>query len=160
MVSYSTGPWIGEGGNMEIRPKPVRIVDRTRAVQQSRKSLSRPCAHPGCRQKTREGKPYCPEHIENLTQVKEILAQLEGKRAEEEVANLGGWKSINRDGITTHEILQMLDLHGPRTMERLARDLKLTEVQISSYIKALKSWNLVTTRRTARGSTIVSIIST
>lgn len=123
-----------------------------------RRISPRHCEHPGCNQATREGKAYCSEHVEEHPYVKELIARLaERDRQDEEVSKRGS-KAVALDAITAQEILQHLAFHGPRTEERLCRELNVDVRTLKGYVGALKRARLVTLGTTKRGSTLVKLV--
>lgn len=122
-----------------------------------RRIAPRHCEAPGCDQATREGKAYCSEHVEQHPYVQGLLAQLaERDRQDEEVARRGA-KAASLGAITAQEILAHLAFHGPRTEERLCRELNVDDRTLGGYVSALKKARLVVLGTTKRGSTLVKL---
>ncbi|MGE0707640.1 MAG: hypothetical protein AB7N76_08235 [Planctomycetota bacterium] len=114
---------------------------------------TRPCNV--CGQTTREGKPFCSEHVEQHGYVREILTILANKEAEEERVRLEGPQAVDPAGLTAQELLLHLRLNGSRTIERLSRELQLGPAVVSRYVDALVEHGEVSTGRTTRGSVVV-----
>jgi hypothetical protein len=113
---------------------------------------TRECLDPGCSQPTREGKPYCPEHVENMPEAAEVIAEL--ARRKEEISNVNGEDGlahVRLNGSIVSDLLGQLRAHGDRTLKRLMRDCKLPENAALNYAQALKGAGLVTTFWTRRG---------
>lgn len=108
-----------------------------------------------CGDATREGKPYCPEHVERHPYVQEVLAVLEERSAEERRVLRRGASAVDPRGVNAREILLQLHLYGERTVERLARDLQLDPALVPHYAQALARRGLVSLGRTERGSVLV-----
>lgn len=134
---------------------------RLRAFQgllhQPRRLSPRHCEAPGCNQATREGKAYCSDHVEMHPYVQDLIMRLEEREAEDERVNRRGPRAVNLQGITTQEILQHLAFHGPRTEERLCRELNLEVKTLQGYVQAMRRKKLVTLGHTKRGSTVVKL---
>jgi hypothetical protein len=120
-----------------------------------RRIAPRHCEHDGCDQATREGKAYCSDHVEEHPYVQGLLNRLaERDRQDDDVARRGS-KAVDLGGITAQEILAHLAFHGPRTEERLCRELNVGDKTVAGYVQALKRARLVTLGTTKRGSTLV-----
>jgi len=113
------------------------------------------CGTPGCLKTTREGKPHCPDHVEDHAYVQEILSQLAARDRELENVSKRGWRAVTLDGITATEILLYLRIHGERTVERVRREHLLSrypKAVTRAYAQALANAKRVTVGRTTRGS--------
>ena len=123
----------------------------------STNSTTRSCDAPGCSATTREGKPYCPDHVEQHPYVQSILDLLTAREEEEASVRSRGARAVDPDGLTARELLLHLSLHGARTLERLSRELQLEMEILKGYISALESRQLINLGRTHRGSTVVRL---
>lgn len=113
------------------------------------------CQLDGCGTYTYEGKPYCTKHVEHHPYVQSILAVLADRKNEEERVDKRGRRAVNIEGSVSQEIISYLRIHGPRTINRLARDLN-RDLRIQSlYVAALRRSGLVITGKNARGGIIV-----
>ena len=133
----------------------LRTLERW-AQHQSR-GQTRYCEAEGCGVATREGKPYCSEHVEQHPYVQRVLAQLEKRETEEARVHEVGARAVDPSGITAQEILQFIRLHGPRTVPRLARELNLEVKTVTGYVRALERRKVVETDTTRRGALIVRL---
>lgn len=122
-------------------------------------TTTRSCAAPGCLATTREGKPFCPDHVDRHSYVQSILAVLATREAEEERVRVEGPSAVNPDGLTAQELMLHLSLHGSRTVERLSREFQLETQVMTNYVDALHDWGKVVLGRTTRGSTVVRLAS-
>lgn len=130
---------------------------RPREILFEQKTSTRHCEHPSCARSTRESKAFCSEHVERHGYVQALLAQLgERERQDEEVLRRGS-KAVKLKSVTAQEILQHLAFHGPRTKERLCRELNLEARVLEGYIGAFRRARLVSLGRTKRGSTTVKL---
>ncbi len=120
-------------------------------------AATRFCKELGCEQTTREGKPYCPDHVENHPYVQEILDTLAAREAEERQVRSQGARAVDPRGLTAKELVLHLSLHGARTLERLSRELQLDPRIVDGYVSALVERGVVTLGRTNRGSTVVRL---
>jgi hypothetical protein len=134
---------------------------RLRAFQgllhQPRRLSPRHCEAPGCVHATREGKAYCSDHVEMHPYVQDLMSRLEQREDEDDRVQKRGSRAVNLQGITTQEILQHLAFHGPRTEERLCRELNLDAKTLQGYVQAMRRSKLVTLGHTKRGSTVVKL---
>ena len=109
------------------------------------------CEAAGCTETTRNGKPYCTNHVELLPYVNRLIDTLEARDAELERVAKRGPRSVDPQGITAQEILLQLKLYGGRTIARLSRDLMLEENVVESYGRALAKLGCVSIGRHRRG---------
>lgn len=117
------------------------------------------CALENCAQKTRKGKPYCSNHVESHTYVDELLQRMQDRIDEDAAVLREGSKVANIQGITCTEIILQLRLNGPRTLDRLERELQISRSIIYKYTVALKREGLVIFGRTTRGNTTVALVN-
>ena len=110
-----------------------------------------------CGGTTREGKPYCPDHVVEHPYVQSILNTLVARREEEERVRQRGADAVDLTGLTAKELVLHLSLHGARTVERLSRELQLDSQVLKGYVGALVEDGAVALGRTNRGSTIVRL---
>jgi hypothetical protein len=106
---------------------------------------------------TREGKPFCPDHVEHHAYVQSILQVLDEREAERDRVRQHGPSAVDPKGLTVQELVLHLSLHGSRTVERLSREFQLESAVIHNYVDALKSLGTVILGRTTRGSTVVRL---
>lgn len=118
-----------------------------------RDSDTLPCE--ACGQPTREGKPYCPEHVDRQPYVAELLAELASQEEELAMVAMRGADAVDPSGLTARELLQLVRLHGPRTVQRLGRELNIKPVLISCYVRALAQVGMVELGLSKRGKTVV-----
>ncbi|MGE0710712.1 MAG: hypothetical protein AB7N76_11985 [Planctomycetota bacterium] len=120
-------------------------------------TTTRNCIEPRCNKTTREGKPYCPDHVERHEYVQGILEILAAREAEEERVRHAGSNAVDPGGLTAQELMLHLSQHGSRTVERLSREFQLETPVMRNYVDALLERGLVQVGRTTRGSTIVCL---
>lgn len=120
------------------------------------------CEVDGCSATTREGKPFCLEHVERMPRVQVVLARLAAREKELAAVAEGGWPAVLVDGIPATEILSYLRIRGERTIERLRRDRFHDQPDsiVESYVKALEMAELITTRQSERGGGILRCTQT
>jgi hypothetical protein len=124
-----------------------------------RTSHTRQCNTRGCHNTTREGKPYCPDHVEDHPYVQEILQTLQASENELTNVRRRGKRAINAGGLVVKEITLHLSLHGGRTLERLSRELNVGIPVLKSYVDYLVAEGVAVLGRTTRGSTIVRLVN-
>jgi hypothetical protein len=122
-------------------------------------SNTRTCSEQSCGLATREGKPYCPEHVAMNPYSKRVVDEIARREAEDDKIRQGATnpRDVNICGITAQEIIQNLTDHGPRTLQRLCRELTVEEKILWSYVEALRRRGFVVIGRTSRGSLTVSL---
>ena len=89
-----------------------------------------------CDRSTREGKPYCSEHVAGHPYVQELLAQIDGAEGELERVRVGGASRVDPNGLMARELLLQLSLYGRQSIPRLARDLNVDVSIVRSYVDA------------------------
>jgi hypothetical protein len=137
-------------GRFRRNPRRVEIPRPDRS-QESRKCKI-------CGLATREGKLYCPDHVDRHSYVMELNRQIAAKKEEEDAVRDRGVEAITEDSLTIKELLVHLQVHGSRTIERLSRELMLDTKVIAYYAQYLKEEGKVTLGVTKRGSIVVSPI--
>jgi len=104
-----------------------------------------------CEKATREGKPFCPEHVEHNDYVRDILQILEVQAEEHaKVLTRAGIRAITSDSLTAREMVKVLSVRGTSTVNRISRemnlDLKLVEVYARYLVKRQITHSGITTR--------------
>ena len=135
-----------------MRPRTVDLVSNSHHP-----SATRSCESRGCSNTTREGKPFCPDHVENHDYVRTILKALQEREAETARVRQHGPCAVDTEGLTAKELVLHLSLHGSRTVERLSREFQLESNVMFNYVSALRSEGRVVLGRTTRGSTVVRL---
>ena len=125
----------------------------------STSTTTRSCIAKGCDDTTREGKPYCPEHVDLNEYVVNILGILAERKAEQNRVRVEGPSAVNPKGLTSKELILHLSQHGSRTVERLSREFQLDTPVMHYYVNALLAQGKVVLGRTTRGSTVVRLAS-
>jgi len=123
------------------------------------RAQTRVCGYAGCHHGTREGKPFCSEHVGLNEHAQKVLAQIALREAEDARVTdvMTKVKDYNVRGITARSIVQNLAEHGVRTKERLCRELNLERPVLDGYAKALINRGLLHLGRTGRGSETLSL---
>jgi hypothetical protein len=136
----------------------MRIADRHEEMTRG-SSRTRVCEAKGCSQTTREGKPYCSEHVELNPQAALIMATLARQEIDDSYVTRPGTpvSRYNIKGITAQAILQQLGEHGTRTYARLRRELTLDEDVLDGYAEALIREGLVVKGKTQRGNPTLAL---
>ena len=101
------------------------------------------CDFDDCTQTTRENKAFCTDHIEKQPYVQDLMKRMLAREQEDFRVRCEGSVSVNFHGITVNEILLHLRQSGPRTEERLQRELQLEKSILYNYIIALQKKGLV-----------------
>lgn len=113
------------------------------------------CQLTDCNERTRERKPYCPAHIDRSPYIRDLLDVLE--QSEAEMANIleRGVRAARLDSLMAQEIKLQLELHGRRTVDRLARDLACDRAVVLAYAKRLARAGHVRLGETTRGRALI-----
>jgi hypothetical protein len=122
------------------------------------KSSSKSCDDTGCKKTTREGKPFCPDHVDLHDYVQNIQAIILAQETERTEVEKKGAKAVDVNGNTAKEILLVLMMNGSRTLRRISREINLDNVLVQAYVDALEKAGKVRTGVTTRGDTTVAIL--
>jgi len=109
-----------------------------------------------CGGPTREGKNLCTKHIESAPYAKSLAARMLQLEEEEARAEKGDI-TFSASSENVKELLTLLELNGPRTIDRLSRELNTSKNVIRTYVSALQKEGIVKTKLTTRGATMVSL---
>jgi len=113
-----------------------------------------PCSISSCTRTTREGKPFCSDHIENAPYVREILETLSQRDSEE--AALGKKRGkISNTGFFYTETLLLLRSRD-YTAKGLSRRLDISHQAAERLICLMAKDGLVLRDQTSRGDTTIS----
>lgn len=110
-----------------------------------------------CERPTREGKPRCSEHVEQLPHARLVAERLAADEAERAKVTARGWKAVDPRGVMVGEIVRALEELGPRTITRLQRQFQLAPELAKSYVEALRRRRLVVISRTRRGKAVAQL---
>lgn len=113
------------------------------------------CQEKGCDERTRERKPYCPSHIERAPYVRNLMDLLARSEAEVVAVRKRGVRAARLDSLMAQEIALQLELHGHRTVDRLARDLSCDHEVILAYAQRLARAGHVRLGETTRGRALI-----
>lgn len=113
------------------------------------------CNHAPCKRATREGKPYCSEHVELSPYVARIIEELELR--DHEAALLAAGKKIARDGHLVRETLLMLE-QGSYTSAKLSRLMDISHSSTETLIRIMDDMGLATMSKTDRGALVIAKI--
>jgi hypothetical protein len=119
---------------------------------------TRTCSVDGCFETTRERKIYCTDHVEQQPYIQELLAQIHERESEDNKVMMEGPSAVNMGGITIKEILLLLKQRGPRTEERLTRELHLEKSMVHNYVVALNKKGIVEYHSTARFDQSIALV--
>lgn len=136
----------------------MRVADRNEG-NASYHSQTRRCAARDCPGSTREGKPFCSEHVGLNSYASEVMQKIAQRDAEDALALSPNTapEDYNVAGVTAQSILQQLEERGTRTKERLCRELGLDRELVDAYADALIMRGLVRIGRTGRGCETLSL---
>jgi len=118
---------------------------------------TRHCRIIGCNRHTKNGKPYCVNHVESNPYVSHVLSVISDRKHEEEIVARRGWTAVNIDGSIAQEILQFLRVNGARSLKRLSRDLRRDSKLQAMYCVALTKAGLINVSKNKRGGLILRV---
>jgi hypothetical protein len=163
--------------NAKLGPKPPRLMGlhallyavgyntmRFPALihpgQKNRPSFNKTkyCSKERCEERTREGKEYCPEHVDNLPYVKQLLDRIQKKEAEVANVRKKGKKAVDPASENLKEVRTHLEFNGPRTTKRLARELQLTSSGMEGFLDYLDEEEEIARSRTSRGDETIHLL--
>jgi len=110
-----------------------------------------------CKAQTREGKSYCPEHIERMPYVSAISQEIKERRKWRAEARCNPHE-ISPDGPLATEVLIYITVDGPMSIDRLARMLDVDTKLALSVARALRRVNKARITKGRRGAKVVSLI--
>lgn len=120
---------------------------------------ARRCEIPDCGKRTRENKPYCPDHVEEHPYVRALLKLIAERDAEIERIKQGTWLDANPYGFLAEEIIAYLRDRGSTTVARLARDRLYDSPEVvERVVVAMERVGLVRQGRSVRGYRVVSLV--
>ena len=127
----------------------------------SYRSGARTCERQGCHQSTREGKPFCSEHVGLNPYALRIAQEIVKRDSEDAVVAAGNTPAsgYNVQGLTAQAILQHLVEHGTRTKARLCRELILERKVLDGYVEALIKKGIVSEGMTRRGAATLILLN-
>lgn len=93
------------------------------------------CEKADCERVTREGKPFCTDHVDEHPYVKKVLAAI--AYVEHLQAKAAAGMRVSPTDVLANEIVHHLELRGPLTEERIATELMRPIEAIQKYAKTL-----------------------
>lgn len=116
------------------------------------------CEADDCVQATREGKPFCSDHVERLTYVQEVQARIEARENELAAVKKRGTRAVDLEGIIARDVLCSLWINGERSVARLSRELNVDFEVLKHYIARLKKAKQLTQTSPRRGAGKVTLV--
>ena len=133
-----------------VRPgEPGRSPTRTRYCSKLIKGKE-------CGLRTREGKLFCSEHVEEHDYVRNLMQRIENKEKEIEKVRKKGKSAITPDSENLKEIKSHLEINGSRTIRKLQRELQMTESTIEGFVDYLVDEEDYTRSVTSRGDAVIN----
>ena len=117
------------------------------------------CETEGCNRSTREGKPFCVDHVQASPYVQRLLDTLAKHERELERVKRLGTRGVRLDGLMTQEIVHQLRTYGDRTVERLARDLAVDHTLIRAYATRMTRAGMTRQGQTVRGHACLTLLA-
>ena len=110
-----------------------------------------------CGESTREGKPFCPEHVERNAYVRNILQALEDQEKEHTKALKKGTSAIANNSLTAIEMVKVLAIRGTTTVNRIAREVNLDLELVEVYARYLGERRITRSGTTTRGNKTLTL---
>lgn len=129
---------------MILRTLDRKPINRTRTVHTKECEI--------CGGRTREGKPFCPHHVEHHNYVRNILQILEDQAEEHSNVLTKGVTAIGSNSLTVKEIVRLLSIRGTTTINRIAKDMSLDLKVVEVYVKYLVRRRIARSGETKRGA--------
>lgn len=111
-----------------------------------------------CGSATREGKRYCTEHVAAHPYARDLVRRLDQREADEEAIERHGRKAVRPDCELLVDLRSELAFNGTRTVERLSRDLRLSDRVVNVLVTYLVRQRVAVLGLTKRGSTTVRLV--
>ena len=136
----------------------ARTLNRTDFSKSNHHRRTLGCESNGCENTTRENKPHCPEHLEEIEYVHNILHVLRQQGVEHERVISQGTRAIKKDSLTVREIILVLSLNGEKTLNYLGRCLQLSEDVLKVYAQYMVTKRIARSHTTHRGSKTLLLV--
>ena len=117
----------------------IRVVDLT----QSGVTKGKPRYCSTCGQITSHGKKFCVDHVDSNPYVANLMVNLSEREEQDLKVKEKGSRMVKLGSITAQEIINCLEIHGPRTVERMSRDLDVEVAVLQGYVQALQKRGFV-----------------
>ena len=136
-------------------PMSISVFRAMAPAPSTGKAANPRCNERSCKRTTREGKPYCSDHVELSPYVRTILRQLELR--DTEAAKLSAGKTIARNGHLIRETLLML-AQGSYTAAKLSRLMDIGHKAAETLIRIMDKKGLAKMGKTDRGALTIKRI--
>lgn len=134
----------------------IRPGESNRNTHQKTKFCAKIIKRKPCGEKTREGKDFCGDHIDELPYIKQLLQRIQDKEQEVQKVRKKGKKAVDASSENLKEIKTHLEFNGSRTTKRLQRELQMTESTIEGFVDYLEDEDYIYRSRTTRGDDIIN----
>ena len=116
------------------------------------------CEAEDCVQATREGKPFCSDHVERLSYVEQVQARIAAREHELAAVKKRGGRAVDLEGIVARDVLCSLWINGERSVARLSRELNVDFEVLKHYVARLKKAKQLTQTSPRRGAGKVTLV--
>ena len=116
------------------------------------------CEAEDCVQATREGKPFCSDHVERLSYVEQVQARIAAREHELAAVKKRGGRAVDLEGIIARDVLCSLWINGERSVARLSRELNVDFEVLKHYVARLKKAKQLTQTSPRRGAGKVTLV--
>lgn len=116
-------------------------------------SQAKICDVYNCWRTTREGKPFCTEHVELHPEIIALKAEIARREREAQLAHNGKRHLLDVNGSLAREILGIIQERGA-TVERISRSAHLSHDGATSFLRALAEAGLVALSKNRRDSLV------
>lgn len=110
-----------------------------------------------CGKVTREGKPFCSDHVEHHDYVQRLIAHLNQLEAEEERVKLRGVRAARLDSPLMVEVVRVIMTLGCCTEARLCKETQLDPKAVGAYVMRLIRERVGEQHVTKRGDRAIKI---
>lgn len=123
----------------------------------------KPCGVENCGAPTKNGKPYCLDHMDLVQRADAIMVEVEARRREVNAvldAGAEGWRRVDIDGSIAKEIVEVVKLFGAQPMPSLTKIVQLKRDIVAPYVKALVAHGRLQVSRVHCGRSLTEVVST
>lgn len=110
-----------------------------------------------CNKPTHEGKSECVEHLHKRPYIAALLKRMEQQEKDGVKIEHQGTRAVKLDGPHVSEIVGVLKLQGPKSVEELSRSTHFSRVVVSACLRKMELATLVKMLKNSHGSTMACL---
>ena len=134
---------------------PGQMISRLFAPKSNNSKVANPkCGDKSCGRSTREGKPYCSDHVEQSPYVAKLIKELSLRDAEADKLQIGG--KIEQDSHLVRETMLLLS-QCSYTAAKLSRVMDIPQIAAENLIALLHDFGLAIMTKTDRGAIVIRL---